>query len=91
VDLTNLAGKCQVRNIPQGGLIAELTVVKDDAVNGWYHIEASRDVMTNIPTAGATVSDYTKYIQDVQFSFEDYQETVSDGFFYVAPEVTRNV
>jgi len=91
VDLTGATGKCQIRTAANSGVIAELTVVIDNAAEGRYHLEATAATMASLPARGPTVSDCTAYTQDVQFTWASsgYVETFTEGVLYLSPEVTK--
>ncbi|AIF51995.1 hypothetical protein [Pelosinus sp. UFO1] len=90
VDLTNLAGKCQIKTTTQSGVLAEAIVVVTDAVNGWYYFYLTSTQMASIPADGPTPNDFTKYVYDNQWSGAgEYVETNLVGGFYVAAEVTK--
>lgn len=97
VDLSGAVGKCDLKSNTTGGVIASLTVVIDTDVEmngstvGVYHIEASAATMAAIPASGPTINDITQYQQDVRFTWPSsgYSETITQGIFYLIPEVTQ--
>lgn len=87
VDLTNATGKCQIRSAPGSGVIAELLVVIDNALECRYHLEQTKEIMATIP---APDSPYTEYYQEVEFTWTSgYRETFTAGILYLSPEVTK--
>ena len=89
VDLTNMVGKCQVRQYLNSGLITELNAVIDDAKNGIYHLEATAEIMKLLPTNKET-SDLVPFGYDVQWTSDNgFKQTTTYGILYIRPEVTK--
>lgn len=87
VDLTDAIGKCQIRSASNSGVIAELTVIIDTALECRYHLDQTKEIMATIP---APTKPYTEYYQEVEFTWTSgYRETFTEGILYLSPEVTK--
>lgn len=88
--LTDMTLKCQVRKSVDSGVIGELTPVVEDAVNCWFHLEATAAIMAGFPTIGYTPSQTVSFYYDVQaYGPGGYTKTLIYGTLPIRPEVTQ--